>query len=425
MASGATAGTTNSEEDEEQVSNEEEDEDDDDDDDDDDYPHYLPPLVDEETGIIIILESVPHDSLQEDNARRQRVPPPPSSSTLNNNDNDVECPLTGFHSTSSSLRNIIYLPTITNNTSSNHQLLSNFHTQYDTWVTYNNKLIIIEQYNSMLLVTTADEDDNNNNKMMGTNEDDTILSNHQRREYITLVEYVRELMFIQDDTLNNLQQQPRMEEKVTEEDITSMDPLEVQTRSNSLNVVIENTDDNEATTATTTTTTTQMSHELQLPSSRRLDKDEDVSSLSTTHMSMMSLEDISNSLFQVGMKFIGKIYIPGTVSQANSNSSSEYELIIIQHARDLMNNDCILAVHGAYSDKQAVHIQLTIGDAVAVADVDDKININKYKTDHDSDSKATTTTTTTTTTQQRVLKVEYSDGETVCRGVFNQTYCRF
>ena len=197
MASGATAGTTNSEEDEEQVSNEEEEDDDDDDDDDDDYPHYLPPLVDEETGIIIVLESFPHDSLQENNARRQRGMPLPSSSssTLNDNDDDVEYdPLTGFHSTSSSLRNIIYLPTsITNLSTSNHQLLlSNFHAQYDTWVTHNSKLIIIEQYNSMLLVT-ADEDNNNNNnnKMMGTNKD-TVLSNHQRREYITLVKYVRE-----------------------------------------------------------------------------------------------------------------------------------------------------------------------------------------------------------------------------------------
>jgi hypothetical protein len=54
-------------------------------------------------------------------------------------------------------------------------------------------------------------------------------------------------------------------------------------------------------TTTTTTTTTKMSNEFPLPSLQQLDKDDDVSSLSTTHMSIMLLEDISYSLFQVGI----------------------------------------------------------------------------------------------------------------------------
>ncbi|KAL7517072.1 hypothetical protein ACHAWX_002034 [Stephanocyclus meneghinianus] len=152
-----------------------------------------------------------------------------------------------------------------------------------------------------------------------------------------------------------------------------------------------------------------------------------------------SLEQFADILFTPGMRYRGHIRIPGfkepstgeapalsneeggnAIDNVNSASSTQrpalrsrtsprrhfqperklddtYELIVLNRGKDVLGNAFILALHRAYDDEQCVHIKWRI-------DGDD---IGNGKEDF------------------KVLKIEYEDGETVCKGRWNPIDHRF
>lgn len=103
----------------------------------------------------------------------------------------------------------------------------------------------------------------------------------------------------------------------------------------------------------------------------------------------LSLEDLSLSLFAPGMKFRGHIRIPGINNNSEAAKNDTYELVVIKRGVDLLGNEFLLARHSAYEDEQCVHIKLKI----SVEECDER--------------------------SLPVLRAEYGDGETVCKGYWN------
>ncbi len=73
------------------------------------------------------------------------------------------------------------------------------------------------------------------------------------------------------------------------------------------------------------------------------------------------LEILRDALLRPGMKFVGRIFIPGTSSSATADNdnvdhqgekSNAYEMSILNRDVDALGNDFVLAVHGAYDDEQ-------------------------------------------------------------------------
>ncbi|KAL7481877.1 hypothetical protein ACHAW6_007544 [Cyclotella cf. meneghiniana] len=153
----------------------------------------------------------------------------------------------------------------------------------------------------------------------------------------------------------------------------------------------------------------------------------------------LSLEQFADILFTPGMRYRGHIRIPGfkepstgeapalsneedgnDTDNVNSASSSQrpalhsstsqrrqfqrerqlddtYELIVLNRGKDVLGNSFILALHRAYDDEQCVHIKWRVdGDDIGNGKEDCKL-----------------------------LKIEYEDGETVCKGRWNPIDHRF
>lgn len=70
---------------------------------------------------------------------------------------------------------------------------------------------------------------------------------------------------------------------------------------------------------------------------------------SSLFATMMSLDELSEVLFLEGMKFTGRISIPGTLGEGNGNT--DYELLVLERRVDPLGNLSILCTHGAYADK--------------------------------------------------------------------------
>jgi len=92
---------------------------------------------------------------------------------------------------------------------------------------------------------------------------------------------------------------------------------------------------------------------------------------------------LQEALFQPGMKFRGRIVVPGLGDEQEDEVGKSYELVIMDP-----EDGCIVASHAAYGDEQSVRIQLSTEEVEG------------------SDTKR--------------LGVEYSDGETSCEGYWNE-----
>jgi len=92
---------------------------------------------------------------------------------------------------------------------------------------------------------------------------------------------------------------------------------------------------------------------------------------------------LQEALFQPGMKFRGRIVVPGLGDEQEDEVGKLYELVIMDP-----EDGCIVASHAAYDDEQYVRINLSTEEVEG------------------SDTKR--------------LGVEYSDGETSCSGYWNE-----
>ncbi|KAL9182981.1 hypothetical protein ACHAXT_004260 [Thalassiosira profunda] len=120
--------------------------------------------------------------------------------------------------------------------------------------------------------------------------------------------------------------------------------------------------------------------------------------------------EVAERLFCPGMKFQGRIYVPGMSGSGEGEEISgeqdrQYELVVIERGHDKLGNSCICARHAAYGDEQYVYITVRIKDAER----------NDVWLDGDRAERASKGLT---------LHVEYADGETCCSGQWNPTQCR-
>jgi len=126
----------------------------------------------------------------------------------------------------------------------------------------------------------------------------------------------------------------------------------------------------------------------------------------------LPLEQLMKILFQPGMKYRGKIQIPGlgqprdddaTDNTTIEKGNNDYELIIEWNQSDPLGNQYLSARHHAYDDEQYVHLKVDIKPGGSVSSSITGNYDNEHKTIH----------------------IEYADGETVCKGFWNPHRFRF
>ncbi|KAL7468173.1 hypothetical protein ACHAXS_008395 [Conticribra weissflogii] len=120
----------------------------------------------------------------------------------------------------------------------------------------------------------------------------------------------------------------------------------------------------------------------------------------------LSLEQLVNILFRPGMKYCGKIQIPGlgqargevaTDNTTIEEGNNDYELIIEWNRKDALGNQYLSARHHAYDDEQYVHLNVVIKSGGNVSSSE----MGNDDIEHDT------------------IHIEYADGETVCKGFWN------
>lgn len=126
----------------------------------------------------------------------------------------------------------------------------------------------------------------------------------------------------------------------------------------------------------------------------------------------LPLEQLMKILFRPGMKYCGKIQIPGlgqprgddaTDNNTIEKENNDYELIIEWNQSDTLGNQYLSARHRAYDDEQYVHLR-----------VDIKL-----------DASLSSSTTGNNDIEHEAIHIEYADGETVCKGFWNPLRFRF